>query len=53
MRLHLPLTGIALPIGISFFTFQGLSYVIDVYREPKMVSHSFKKVRCTSRFSRS
>ena len=23
---------IALPIGISFFTFQGLSYVIDVYR---------------------
>lgn len=29
------LTGIveiALPIGISFFTFQGLSYVIDVYR---------------------
>ncbi len=24
---------IALPIGISFFTFQGLSYVIDVYRE--------------------
>ena len=30
--LHLPLTGIALPIGISFFTFQGLSYVIDVYR---------------------
>ena len=42
--LHLPLTGIALPIGISFFTFQGLSYVIDVYREPKMVTHSFKKV---------
>lgn len=29
---RLPLTGIALPIGISFFTFQALSYVIDVYR---------------------
>ena len=42
--LSLPLTGIALPIGISFFTFQGLSYVIDVYREPQTVSHSFKKV---------
>lgn len=25
-------TGIALPIGISFFTFQALSYVVDVYR---------------------
>ena len=24
---------IALPIGISFFTFQGMSYVIDVFRE--------------------
>ena len=27
-----PETAIALPIGISFFTFQALSYVIDVYR---------------------
>ena len=26
-------TNIALPIGISFFTFHGLSYVIDVYRK--------------------
>ena len=28
----LPAAGIALPIGISFFTFQAMSYVIDVYR---------------------
>lgn len=28
----IPVTSIALPIGISFFTFQALSYVIDVYR---------------------
>ena len=27
-----PQTSIVLPIGISFFTFQALSYVIDVYR---------------------
>lgn len=28
---NIPLPGITLPIGISFFTFQALSYVIDVY----------------------
>ena len=32
MGKSLPLTHITLPIGISFFTFQALSYVIDVYR---------------------
>ena len=42
--ISLPLTGIALPIGISFFTFQGLSYVIDVYRDRSVVSQSFVKV---------
>ena len=28
----LPVPEVTLPLGISFFTFQGLSYVIDVYR---------------------
>ena len=28
----IPQTNIALPIGISFFTFQAMSYVFDVYR---------------------
>lgn len=28
----IPLTGVPLPIGISFFTFQTMSYTIDVYR---------------------
>lgn len=30
-----------LPIGISFFTFQALSYIIDVYRKDVMVEPSF------------
>lgn len=29
---HIEKTSLALPIGISFFTFQALSYVVDVYR---------------------
>ncbi len=32
---NIPLPGIPLPIGISFFTFQAMSYVIDVYRKPE------------------
>lgn len=28
----LPVPEVALPVGISFFTFQAMSYVIDVYR---------------------
>ncbi len=31
-NLNLPLLEIALPIGISFYTFQTMSYTIDVYR---------------------
>jgi alginate O-acetyltransferase complex protein AlgI len=33
LRAELPLLEIVLPVGISFFTFQALSYVIDVYRQ--------------------
>jgi alginate O-acetyltransferase complex protein AlgI len=31
-RVDLPVPEIALPLGISFFTFQAMSYVIDVWR---------------------
>ncbi len=33
----IPVTSILLPIGISFFVFQSLSYVIDVYRKDTAV----------------
>ena len=32
LGVQIPLTGVSLPIGISFFTFQTLSYTVDVYR---------------------
>lgn len=32
MPVELPYKELALPIGISFYTFQTLSYIIDVYR---------------------
>ncbi|MBR5538907.1 MAG: MBOAT family protein [Clostridia bacterium] len=38
------LLGIALPIGISFFTFQTLSYTIDVYRGDAKVQKSFVRL---------
>ncbi|MEG2118361.1 MAG: MBOAT family O-acyltransferase, partial [Clostridia bacterium] len=31
--LTIPLTNIALPIGISFYTFKAISYIVDVYWE--------------------
>ena len=42
--LHLPLPQIRMPIGISFFTFQALSYVIDVYRETTKAQKNYAKV---------
>ena len=30
--LNLPVLGLILPIGISFFTFSAISYVVDIYR---------------------
>jgi D-alanyl-lipoteichoic acid acyltransferase DltB (MBOAT superfamily) len=35
-----PQWDIILPIGISFFTFQGVSYVLDVYRDPKQLAEN-------------
>lgn len=32
LHTNLPLPSVALPIGISFYTFQAMSYVFDIYR---------------------
>ena len=39
-----PVPDIRLPIGISFFTFQAMSYVIDVYRGANKAQKNFGKV---------
>jgi len=38
---EIPLLKIALPIGISFYTFQTLSYTVDVYRGEAKVQKNF------------
>ena len=40
----LPVPAITLPIGISFFTFQALSYVIDVYRGETPAQKNYAKL---------
>ncbi|HBT95374.1 MAG TPA: MBOAT family protein [Coriobacteriia bacterium] len=42
--LSLTIPVVALPIGISFYTFQAMSYVIDVYRGHTVASRSYPKV---------
>lgn len=39
-----PILELGLPVGISFYTFQGMSYVIDVYREPQQAAQRFSTV---------
>ena len=40
---QIPLLNLALPIGISFYTFQSLSYIIDIYRGNIEPSKSLKE----------
>lgn len=39
--LHLPVLDILLPMGISFYTFQGISYLADVYRRQLTAERHF------------
>ncbi len=41
LGIHIPLLNIPLPIGVSFNTFQSLSYIIDVYRGTVQCEKSF------------
>ena len=41
---QIPLLKLALPIGISFFTFQIISYIVDVYNGKVKVQKSFIKL---------
>lgn len=41
LNISIPVPQISLPIGISFFTFQALSYVIDVYLDKVALQKNF------------
>lgn len=40
----IPVPHIALPIGISFYTFQAMSYVIDAYKNPGYIQRNLFKL---------
>ncbi|MCM1183341.1 MAG: MBOAT family protein [Roseburia sp.] len=41
VKLHIPTYDIVLPVGISFYTFQALGYIIDVYRKDIYAEKNF------------
>jgi alginate O-acetyltransferase complex protein AlgI len=44
LKLNINYLKLSLPIGISFFTFQALSYTIDVYRNKKVFQKNYFKL---------
>jgi alginate O-acetyltransferase complex protein AlgI len=42
LHLALPLLAIILPVGISFVTFEVISYLVDIYRRTARSAHSFR-----------
>ncbi|MBR1417116.1 MAG: MBOAT family protein [Bacilli bacterium] len=46
LNLHIRNINLALPIGISFYTFQTLSYVIDVYKRKVNAQKNIIKLAC-------
>ncbi len=43
-KIDFPLLDLALPVGLSFYTFQGISYCIDQFREERTPPQSFLNV---------
>lgn len=44
LSVNVPVPDVTLPLGISFFTFQAMSYVIDVYRGDCSVQKNFARL---------
>ncbi|MDE6781977.1 MAG: MBOAT family protein [Ruminococcus sp.] len=42
--LSMSIPDIALPVGISFYTFQAMSYVIDAYKQPQYIQKNIYKL---------
>lgn len=43
LDLEAPIFHLIMPLGISFYTFQAVGYLIDVYRSPEKIEHNFIK----------
>lgn len=43
-RIHFPEVTVGLPLGISFYTFTSISYLVDVYRKDSFVEKKFLNV---------
>lgn len=43
LRVHSPNLGLVLPLGISFYTFQAMGYLIDVYRQKVSAERNIAK----------
>lgn len=41
IELNIPVFDVLLPVGISFYTFQAIGYVLDVYRDEIYAEHNF------------
>ena len=46
LKVHAPHLDVLLPVGISFYTFESLSYTIDVYRGQIPPARSFSRFAC-------